>query len=164
VWFDLRPESVSFLGRAPLLHVCEEEVGAPRAAVFAAIAEPRTWSAWFPGVREACYATAPPHGVGTRREARVGATRWVEEMIAWDADVRWAYTVLRSSVPMARAQVESFEVFDSGVGTRVRWTLGFEPRGLGRLGAPLAARAIRSVFGRAMRNLETHLQGRERPW
>ena len=30
---------------------------------------------------------------------------WVEAMIAWDVGARWAWTVLRASVPLATAQV-----------------------------------------------------------
>jgi len=99
--FALRPESLGFLARAPVLYRCDSTVAAPRAAVFAAISDPRGWPAWFPGVRAARYTSAPPYGVGTIREARVGATRWLEELIAWDDGRRWAYTVLGSSVPIA---------------------------------------------------------------
>jgi carbon monoxide dehydrogenase subunit G len=164
VWFELRREDLSFLTRAPVVHTCDAEVAAPRAAVFAVLTDPRTWPAWFPGVRSASYPSGPPYGVGTVRAAHVGGTRWVEELIAWDADRRWAYTVTRSSVPMARAQVESFELEDSVAGTRVRWTLGFEPRLLMRLGAPFAARTIHRLFRRAMGNLQEYLQARPGAW
>src|SRR5262249_58341941 len=83
VWFEMRKESLGFLDRAPVVHVAEAVIAAPRKAGFGAIAEPRGRKHWFPGLREASYATPPPHGVGTIREANVGGTRWVEEMIDW---------------------------------------------------------------------------------
>jgi hypothetical protein len=155
--FAFRKEDLSFVARAPLVQVCEAELAAPRDAVFAAIADPATWPAWFPNVTGASYPSGPPYGVGTLREARVGGTWWLEELIAWDEDVRWAYTVTRSSVPLARAQVESFELADAAAGTRARWTLAFEPRLLLRLGVPAAPRVIGGVFRRAMRNLDAML-------
>jgi hypothetical protein len=159
MWFAMRREDLGFLGRAPVLHVTEAEVaGAGLPAVFAALAEPRCWRHWFPNVRDAAYTSPPPHGVGTIREADVGGTRWVEEMIAWDEGRRWAWTVVRASVPFATAQVECFELSEASGGTRVRWTLALEPRLLARLGAPFAARTIGHVFQRAMRDLGTYLQ------
>jgi len=158
MWFDLRKEDLAFLERAPLVHVSTADIDAPRAAVFAAVVDPRSWKLWFPQVRDACYASDPPYGVGTIRHAHVGGTRWIEELIAWDEPTRWAYTVIRSSVPLARAQVESFDLADAGTGTRVRWTLALEPRLLARLGAPLMPRVVSRLFQQAMDNLATYLR------
>jgi carbon monoxide dehydrogenase subunit G len=158
MWFELRREDLAFLDTATVVHACVADVAAPRALVFAALADPRTWREWFPGVREASYPSPPPHGVGSIRVAQVDATRWIEEIIAWEHDRRWAYTVTRTSVPFARAQVESFDVSDGAAGTRVCWTLALEPRLLARLGAPLAPGILDRLFRRAMRNLEGFLQ------
>ena len=158
MWFELRKESLGFLGHAPVVHVAEAVIAAPRNAVFGAIADPRGWKHWFPGVREASYTTPPPHGVGTIREANVGGTRWVEELIDWEDPTRWAWTVLRTSVPFARAQVESFEFMEAAGRTRVRWTLALDPRLLARLGAPLAGRMISRLLRQAMENLATYLE------
>jgi len=155
----MRREALSFLDRAPVRHVFTAVVPATRDAVFAELADPTTWPTWFPGVRSARYHGAPPYGVGTIREADVAGTRWVEEMIAWDAGRRWAYTVLEASMPLAHAQVESFEVEDAPGGTRVRWTLAIEPRLVQRLAAPIAPLVMRRLFERAMRNLGARLTG-----
>ena len=162
MWFEMRREDLGFLRRAPVVHVVEVEVAARRAVVFAALVDPGGWKDWFPNVRSARYATTPPHGVGTIREADVGGTRWVEEIIAWDEGTRWAWTVMRASVPFAKAQVEAFELEDSAGGTRIRWTLALEPRLLARLGAPFAARTMARVFRRAMGNLGRRLDTTER--
>jgi len=157
MWFEMRKESLGFVERAPAVHVAEGEVRAARAAVFAALVDPWGWKSWFPNVREASYTSPPPYGVGTIREADVGGTRWVEEIVAWDEDTRWAWTVVRTSLPFATAQVESFELTDAGVRTRVRWTLALEPRLVARLGAPFFGRTLARVLHRAMDNLGTYL-------
>ena len=162
----MRREDMSFVERAPVRHVFTKVVAAPRAAVFAAIADPPGWPAWFPGVRSARYSSPSPHGVGSIREADVSGTRWVEEMIAWDEGRRWAYTVIEASTPLASAQVEVFEcadaVLDGGagaLGTRVTWTLAIEPRLLQKLTGPIAPLVMGRVFERAMANLESRLRG-----
>lgn len=163
----MRREDLSFLERAPVRHVFTAVVAAPRDAVFAAIADPPGWPAWFPGVRSARYASPPPHGVGTIREADVSGTRWVEEMIAWQDGRRWAYTVTEASTPLAAAQVEVFDLedavldvpgTDTPAATRVTWTLAIEPRLLQKLSAPIAPLIMRRVFERAMANLEAKLR------
>jgi hypothetical protein len=142
------------------VHVASATLAAPRAAVFAAFAEPAGWPAWFPNVQAAAYTSPAPHGVGTIREARVSGTRWVEEMIAWDDGVRWAWTVLRASVPFAKAQVECFEFADApGGGTRVRWTLALDPRLVARLGSRFATPAIARLLARAAATLDARLAG-----
>ena len=137
MWFEMRKESLGFVERAPAVHVAEGEVRAARAAVFAALVDPWGWKSWFPNVREASYTSPPPYGVGTIREADVGGTRWVEEIVAWDEDTRWAWTVVRTSLPFATAQVESFEIEggSSCNGTLLRRG-ATEHRGLGH-GRPL---------------------------
>ena len=159
----MRREDLGFVERAPVRHVFSAVVRAPRADVFAAIADPPGWTAWFPGVRSARYSSPPPYGVGTIREADVSGTRWVEEMIAWDEGRRWAYTVTESSTPLASAQVEVFEVADAvrdgAPATRVTWTLAIEPRLLQRLTGPIAPLVMGRVFARAMANLERQLRG-----
>ena len=155
--FALRRESLGFLDRAPVVHVAEAVIAAPPRAVFDAFAEPRGWESWFPGVRHASYTTPPPFGVGTIREADVRGTRWVEEMIEWRDPARWGWTVVGSSVPFARAQVELFEFADVAEGTRVTWTLALEPRLLARVTAPLAARTTPRLLHQAMANLARRL-------
>jgi len=160
MWFEMRKEDAGFVERAPVVHVAEADVAVARRAVFAAFAEPRGWKHWFPSVRDASYTTGPPYAVGTIREADVGGTRWVEEMIAWDEPTRFGWTVVRASVPFATAQVECFDLADAGTGTRVRWTFALEPRLLARLGGPFFGRTIVRLLRRAMENLGTHLRAR----
>jgi len=156
--FAMRHEDLAFIDRAPMVQVVEAAVSSPPTAVFAALADAAAWPRWFPGVRAAWYSTPPPHGVGTIREANVSGTHWVEKMIAWDDPSRWAWTVTATTVPFAAAQVESFELQGVAGGTRVRWTIGLEPRLLALLTRPLMRRTAVSLFERAMQNLDAHLR------
>ncbi|HVM96808.1 MAG TPA: SRPBCC family protein, partial [Candidatus Acidoferrales bacterium] len=110
MWFDLRKEDLGFRQRAPVVYVNQAEVAAPRASVAAAFCDAPSWKKWFPNLRDAFYDSPAPHGVGSVREAHVGATRWREEMLLVDSDKGVAWTVTRSSVPFAYALVESFEL------------------------------------------------------
>jgi hypothetical protein len=157
--FAMRKENLGFVDRAPSVHVAEAAMAAPRSRVFSAFVDPQGWPDWFPNVQRAAYTSPPPFGVGTIREARVGGTRWVEEMIAWDDCRRWAWTVLSASVPLAKAQVECFEFADAGAGTRIRWTLALEPRLVARFGIRFATGAVRRLLTRAAANLDARISG-----
>ena len=82
----------------------------------------------------------------------------MEELIDWEDPTRWAWTVLRTSVPFAQAQVELFEFMEAAGQTLVRWTLALEPRLLARLGAPLAGRMSSRLLRQAMENLAAYLE------
>jgi len=163
MWFEMRREGLKFVEHAPVLRATAAEVAAPRGRVFQALVDAPGWSAWFPNVRSAEYTTPPPYGRGTIRVAEVAGTRWEEEIIVWDDDRRWGWTVVRASVPLATAQVELFELTDTPAGTAIRWTLALEPRLIARLGAPFAERTIRRLWQRATRNLEAMLHDAAEP-
>jgi uncharacterized protein YndB with AHSA1/START domain len=160
MWFELRKESVDFADRSPLLWQAEATVAAPRSEVFAVLVDPQSWHLWFPGLENAFYSSPPPHGVGSIREARVRGSRWIEEIIEWRQDTRYAWTVTAASVPLSTAQIESFALADEGTGTRVRFTIALEPRLLGRLGAPFASRTVERLWQRAAANLTDYLRSR----
>src|SRR5215470_2998323 len=149
MWFPMRREDLGFVDRAPIVHVVEATAPAPCQAVFAALADAEAWPRWFPGVRAARYTSPPPHGVGSVREAIVSGTRWVEEIIVWEPDRRWGWTVTGASMPFAAAQIEVFELRPAGATTQARWTIALEPRLLARLAAPLTGRAMRRLWQRA---------------
>ena len=128
------------------------------AALTHPLCDPRTWSAWFPGVRSASYRGGGPYGPGSIREAHVGLARYEEVMVAWEELERWAYYVDRATVPLAHAQLECTEFQERGTGTRLRWTLASDPRLLLRLASPIFQSTVQRLFERATANLEALLR------
>lgn len=166
--FDLRPEGLDFLDSAPVVHVFEGDVAAPRKAVFALVSDTASWSRWFPGFRRGSYGDPPETGthVGTPRAIELGPGVRIEEHVAaWDEPARYAYAVERTSVPMAHALVESWDLAEidlpgePGGGTRVKWTFAVDPNWAMRLVTPLAPAVIGALFRKALRNLE-HIANR----
>ncbi|MBX7158718.1 MAG: SRPBCC family protein [Acidimicrobiia bacterium] len=165
--YELRPEGLDFLGSAPVIHVFEGDVAAPRKAVFALVADTASWAQWFPGFRRGSYGAPPETGtqVGMPRSIVIGPGVRIEEHVAaWDEPERYAYGVERTSVPMANALVEAWDLTEidvpgsPGGGTRVKWTFAIDPKWPMRLTTPLAPPVLGFLFRKALRKLEAAAQ------
>jgi uncharacterized protein YndB with AHSA1/START domain len=124
-----RPETIDFLDRAPTKVVVERDVDAPPERVFEVLADTPSWPQWFPSVRVARWTSGDNGGVGSTRFVDAAGLKVHERFIAWEPGRRWAFTFLRTNVPLARAGVEcaDLEPLDSGR-TRVRYTMALELR------------------------------------
>ncbi len=154
---DLRAVDLDFLDAAPVRFDYAVELPAPGPAVFGAIAaDPSTWT-WFPGLSDASYTSAPPHGVGTQRAVVMSEVTYRETILAWDPPTRWAYRVDRSSEDTFRALAEDWTVEDLGDRAVLRWAFCVDPA---PEVAPLIAGArdlIGGVWLDAMDGLAAHL-------
>jgi hypothetical protein len=110
--------------------------GAPAEAVWALLADVKTWSTWAgfdlaelerPGAPE-------PQGVGALRRFRSGRVRNLEEVVRFEAPRVFSYEVRRSPIPMRgyHADVVLSDAPDGG--TLISWRSRFQaPRPLAAL-------------------------------
>jgi hypothetical protein len=156
---QLRPEDSGFATSAPKVLVFDAGVDAPRSRVFEAIvADPQTWKAWCPGITGGSYASATDHGVGATRVLGLAGTRVRETILVHEEPHRWTYRVDATSIPIARAAVETWLFEEIPDGTYVRWTLAVDPTVLFHLLVPFPRTTIGTLWRRAMRNLSAQLQ------
>jgi hypothetical protein len=158
---DLEPATLDFLEHAPYRHVATEVIPHAAEAVFAAIAEdPAGWGDWYPGFsHQGRYLEGPPHGVGSVREVVVLGVRFREQVLAWDAPYRWAFSVDRASVSLAHRFAEDYRVAPQGsTHSVVQWTLAIDPRPPVRAAMPLMGLVLPGLFRRAMANLTRQLR------
>lgn len=157
---DLRAVGLDFLDTAPVRFEYAVELPAPGPTVFAAIAaDPSTWT-WFPGLADAGYTSAPPHGVGAQRAVVMSGVAYRETILAWDTPTRWAYRVDRSGEDTFLALAEDWTVEDLGNRSVLRWAFCVDPK---PEVAPLIAGArdlIGGVWLDAMDGLAAHLGDR----
>jgi carbon monoxide dehydrogenase subunit G len=147
-----RPADLSFLETAPHRKTLTFSLTASPAEVFAALAsDPAGWGEWFPGFsRDGHYVTPAPHGVGSRREVRVGRTTLVETVLAWEEGRRWAFTISEGGLPGVRSLAEDYVVEPEGTGSRLTWTLASEtsPHLAGKVTGALTGLIGRRAFGK----------------
>ncbi len=124
----LRSVELDFLDTAPVRFDYEAALPAPPARVFAAIsADPATWT-WFPGLADARYESARPHGIGTKRSVVMNGVRYRETILAWDPPTRWAYRVDESSDATFAALAEDWVIEPGTNGAVLRWRFAVDPQ------------------------------------
>jgi len=158
-WHDFRSVPLDFVETAPVRYIIEQDVKAPRQAVWDAFADASSWSEWFPHVAKAWYEGTPPWGVGTIRKSDVAGCLHDETMVVWDEPRRWGYIINRATEALSSAQIEVTEFEEIPTGTRVRWILACDPReGMSYLsGGENFDAFLRKLFDEAMRRLEAYI-------
>lgn len=156
---QLRTVDLDFLNTAPHRFVFEATVDASNEAAFGAISDdPSTWT-WWPGHDDGRYETPPPHGVGSRRQMRMGESWYRETILAWDEPTRWAYRVDESADALVNALVEEWIVEGDGDRSTVRWTFAVDPGADMAAGIDSVKPMIGDMFQQAMKNLDARLTG-----
>lgn len=153
---------LEWVSEAPLRLVYHQEIAAPPARVYDALADdPATWT-WFPTLTGGRFPT-DERGVGAPRHVTVQGAKFTETVMAADPGRRWAYRVDTSTAPLARALIEDWVLTEvpatstRPAATRIAYTFALDPlprtrRLVGATGAGIAL-----VFARAARNLERRL-------
>ena len=71
MWFDLEMSDLAFIDSAKFRFENKVSLSAPPDKVFEVFADCSSWSKWFPDVVSAKWETDPPHGLGSRRIAKL---------------------------------------------------------------------------------------------
>ena len=155
---QLRAEDSEFATSPPRAFVFDAVVDAPRDRVFEAIVENvHTWKEWFPGIKGGSYASAGDHGVGATRLLVLAGARARETILVYEPPCHWVYRVDATSIPIARAIVETWGFDDVAQGTHVAWKFAIDPMLLFRV-LPFPQLTIGAVWRRGMRNLSARLR------
>ncbi len=160
---QLRREGLGFVDRAPVRIEASIDLAAPPAAVWPAIAEAEQWPAWFGGMKVCRYTTPPPHGVGAGRHVEVKGLVVEEELLAFDADERYAFVVLQANLPAFAALVEVVTLEARDGGTRVTYVQALEVAGWLKPLTPILRRQLTSALRAGLAGLDRWLESNPPP-
>lgn len=155
--YQLRPEDLSFLTRAPFRQTCTRELRAPADAIFEQLAEhPKNWPRWFAPANDVHFEGSPPYGVGSTRYFRLYRTIQARErIITWDPGRRFAYCAYEVNAPGVSALVEQWILAPSAnTATAVTWTLAVDSKPPVHLLLRSSRRHINKLFQEGMQRLE----------
>jgi uncharacterized protein YndB with AHSA1/START domain len=126
--------------------------------VWSFIADHEGWPRWFTALTSV-EVTAGAAGVGGGRRVKVSGRTLDEEFTAWDEGAHFAFTIVRSDIPVIASMAESVRVSAEGDGTRVVYRQGYEGRrGAGwllRMASRRSASELRKALAELRRQAES---------
>lgn len=155
----MTPMNLSDFDSGPFRHQLSVRIDASREAVFAELADPARWLTWFPLMHEAAWVTPQVAMVGAEREVALYVFgRFRERMIAWEPNLRFAFTMTASTSPLASQMAEDNRLTSNADGTtQLDYTVAFTPTAIGKLAFPALRLVMTALVLRACRNLERSL-------
>lgn len=153
------PQDETFFRDAPQLIRQRISLGAEPDLVFAALADARSWTKWFPLMNEAEWLTDKTSGVGAEREVNLRLLgRYRERMIAWEPGVRYAFTIVASNSGMATSVSEDYRISPDGPGRSfLDWTFAAAPKSWVKPVSPVVRLAMQQIFKAAGPRLDRYL-------
>lgn len=127
---NLEPSTIGLLDTAEYVLTTDVDLPASIDEVWAVIADNTSWVDWFHNCQ---YVTAP-HDVWTTpgQPRTIKSTPFVieEDALVVDEPNRWAISLLKSNLPMAKRMIEVLDLTDTSrngeTRTEVRWTAAFD--------------------------------------
>jgi hypothetical protein len=149
-WHTLVETRDDFLNVAPFRYVNIVDVPVPAERTWAALTSDDALVSWSPLVTKLRWTTPRPFGVGTTRELTLFRFLTARERYyRWEEGHRKTFTAVEASVPGLRRLAEDYLVESTPNGSRLIWTIVFEPQPalapVVRLANPITARTLRSV-------------------
>lgn len=154
---SLSPAGLDFADVAPNRIVLERTVLAPPGRIWDVITDTAGWTAWFPTMTSAVSTSDPDHGVGSTRSVKVGSLAADEQFIGWEPERLWAFTIMKTNIPMAKRFTEQVELIPDGDQTTVRYTGAFEPLLITRPLTSVIERQVRTAWTNGLDGLADHL-------
>lgn len=153
MWFKVRASDVTFAEGSKKHFAYDFTVPAPAGDVFDLVTRPETLGTWMPDLKAARWTTSPPPGLGSVREVRLTTIAVHEKVLVWEPGERFVFTIVRASVPILKRMVEDYRFDAVAGGTRVRWTIAYQPRLVASAFEPLLAPRFARMFEASAKKL-----------
>jgi hypothetical protein len=122
----LRPVDVDFVDTAAVVLTTEVDLPASIDEVWDVIIDNESWPHWLWGCRSMSASRPVWADPGDTRRVNFGILKIDEVAVALDQPERWAMSLTRSTLPIAKAMLEMLDLTDTSrsgeTRTEVRWT------------------------------------------
>lgn len=156
---DCRPETLTFVERAPFRFVNEGVMPVSADRLFAALADTPSWPRWFVDMLEAHWTSNSPHGVGSTRTVRLKPMSVDETILVYEPGKRFSFRIDRMGLPLVRAMVEDYVIEPLGPSSsHLHVVAAYEPALLAKALHPIIRAVLGSQFRRSVERLAKYLE------
>lgn len=148
----------AFVATARQTVTVDQIVRAPIQKVWDTIANNDLWPQWFPIMTECQTTSDPATGIGATRSVVVGLLEADEVFVAWDEPHLWAFSIVKTNLPMATKFVGQLELSTHDQGTKVVYTGAFDPHLVTKLSYPIVKRQVRKSWTAGLAGLADFLK------
>ncbi len=152
----MSPTPVRFADRSRFRFSYDLVVTAEPNDVFNAFVDPKHFARWFPDLQSATWLSDGPPGLGAVREVRLKGLAVREHFTRWEPGEGFAFYLSEISAPIISAMVERVQLTKTAAGTRVEWTIAYQPKLVVRPIHPLLRPVFSRMFGKAAKRLQQH--------
>lgn len=157
--FQCRPVDADFFDTAPMLFSNVVDLDATPSKVFSIFEDGESWPHWFHAIHKVVWTSERPYGVGSTRTASLAAVSIDEHFFIWEPGRRMAFYATGSSVPLAHALAEDYQLEEIEPGkTRFNYRVAMEPHLTVSLGGPLSRMYFESMFESACKSLKGYVK------
>lgn len=154
---NLNLVDTSFANSAPRKVVVEQRIDTSTGPIWAALVDHPGWTQWYPGMKKCRGTSDPASGVGSTRTVSVGGLVADEEFVAWEPETLWAFSIVKTNLPMAKRFLEQLELIPGEGSTLVRYTGAFEPVFITRPIASLIEKQVSAGWTEGLGGLATYV-------
>lgn len=164
MFFATTPTDLAFTTSSPFRLTFDATAEAPPERVFDVLADDAAMKKWFADVKDIRWTSKAPFGVGSTREVELKTLTVKERFVAWERGVRMTFSIDAITIPLVKALMEDIQLEPLGEkGTRIVWTVHYEPTLLMRAAHPVAkmifSKMWRAALGGLAKYADAHPNG-----
>lgn len=164
MWFKTAPTELDFTTTSENRLTFDALIEAPPDRVFDIFAKGEGQEIWFQDFKAVRWDGEGPRGVGTTREVQLKLLSVKERFVAWDPGVRLAFSIDAITLPIVNKMMEDLQFEAVGEkGTRLVWTVHYEPALLMRPVHPIAKLVFGKMFRASLEGLRKYAGTHENP-
>ncbi len=153
----MTPQGEDYLDSAAIQFSKSITINASLSTVWNIIDDSPGYPNWFPGVKWAKMEVETEKGVGSKRLAQLNSNKYYEEMIAYEKEVKWGFTMLESNSGLLETITEVIyleQINDSTTKVVVRG--GYKTRGLANLMKNAVKKNVDKTWSSALEGLKSY--------
>ncbi len=154
----ISPQTEDYVDKAPQKISGVFTINVPIEKVWSQLNDMEAWLVWYPNLKESKHVSSGKFGLGSERIAAIGNMKIYEEIIVWEENKAWGFTMLESNRKFFNELVEVLYLkkIDNST-TEITYKGGYAPRGMAKMMTGMLNKRFVNIWAGAFENMEAEL-------